>query len=211
MRSISTMSLIVLSITAYSDATTVSLPLNCTGDYVDYGDTWKVDIDMGVGFIDIDTAYMNWSGQITAELVVPCGAPPDSPTTPLDGLFIGSLYESEPREYLARAYVQAGDETSPEPEPFDMQSVFHGEIGPVDWSFLYDGQAKLEIFLVGIYRPDYLCTVEPGCGEIVSATLVIEGTIPEPVSISYLVFGTIVICITKRRKPYTYLNETMQK
>jgi len=195
-------SFIFLSIPASADGTILEIPLNCAGEYNDYGDTWKTDIDIGVEFIEIDTAYINWSGQITAELVVPCGSPLGTPTIPLDGVFIASLYESNPYDYFARAYAQVGSITSPEPELFDMQSVFNYEIGPVDWSFLYDGKTKLELFLTGIYRPDYLCTVDAPYGEIFSATFVIEGTIPEPLSITYLIFGTFGIGIIRRHKLY---------
>ena len=148
---------------------------------------WSASFDMDVTFIEINNVYMDWSGEITAELVVPCGSPPETPTQPLDGLFMATLYETEPHDYFGRAYVQGGGSTSPDPEPFLLRSEFT----EFNWSSLLDGEANIEIGLCGVIRLLYLCTVKPPEGKIDSAVLVIDGIVPEPSTLSLMFIGML--------------------
>jgi len=160
--------------------------LGCPAEYDFKSPSWTTDFDLGVTFTEISHVYIDWSGEITAELVAPCGSPPDTPAHPLDGLFVATLYEPDPHDYFGRAYAQAGQATSPDPEPFELRSAFTDE----GWSVLLDGRGAIEISLHIISRPLYLCTVEYPCGQLDSATLVLEGTvIPEPATILLLAIG----------------------
>jgi len=180
---------LVISSSSADVVTLDLLTLGCPQEYSWVTPNWSSSFDMDVTFIEINNVYIDWSGEITAELVVPCGSPPETPTQPLDGLFMATLYETEPHDYFGRAYVQGGAATSPVPEPFLLRSEFT----EFDWSSLLDGEANIEIGLCGVIRLLYLCTVKHPEGKIDSATLVIEGIIPEPCAVSLLAYGGLVL------------------
>lgn len=162
--------------------------LGCPTEFNFDSPYWQTDFDLGVEFVEISTVYIDWSGEITAELVMPCGYPDKDKAVPIDAQFVATLYELDPHSYFGRAYVQAGADTYPDPEPFELQSVFTND----DQSALLDGKASIEIWFGGIYRPSYLCTVEYPSADLVSATLVFEGTvIPEPATFLLLVIGMV--------------------
>jgi len=185
---ITVMFLLFLCFSAQAEIVTLDLfTIGCQQEYSWDTPDWSSSIDMGVTFIEINNVYIDWSGEITAELVVPCGSPPGTPTQSLDGLFIATLYETDPHDYFGRAYVQGGGSTSPDPEPFSLRSEFT----EFDWSSLLDGEASIEIWFGGISRPAWYCTVEPPEGKIDSAVLVIDGIVPEPATLLLLAAGTI--------------------
>jgi len=177
---------LILWVSQIASSAIVELPLACEGEYSNL-QTWKTNFDIETTFIEISNVYIDWSGEITAELVVPCGSPPGTPTQSLDGLFMATLYETDPDDYFGRAQVQGGSSTSPDPEPFLLRSEFT----EVDWSSLLDGEASIEVGLCGVIRPLYLCTVKPPEGKIDSAVLVIDGIVPEPATLLLLAAGTI--------------------
>jgi len=176
---------LILWVSQIAGSAIVQFPLACEGEYP--RQPWKAHFDIETTFIEISNVYIDWSGEITAELVVPCGSPPETPIQSLDGLFMATLYETR---HFGRAYVQGGGSTSPEPEPFSLRSEFTG----FDWSSLLDGEANIEIWIGGVIRPLYLCTVEPPEGKIDSAVLVIDGIVPEPSTLLLLFFGALAIC-----------------
>ncbi|MCK5272908.1 MAG: PEP-CTERM sorting domain-containing protein [Sedimentisphaerales bacterium] len=191
--------LFVCLVISSSSAAVVTLDLftlGCPQEYSWVTPNWSSSFDMGVTFVEINNVYIDWSGEITAELVVPCGSPPETPTQPLDSLFMATLYETEPHDYFGRAYVQGGAATSPAPEPFSLQSEFD----EVDWSALLDGEASIEIWFGGISRPMWYCTVEPPEGKIDSAVLVIDGIIPEPSTLSLMFIGLLITRKRNRKK-----------
>lgn len=164
-------------------ADVVEFPLSCEGQY-NALDTWSTNFDLGLSFTEVTNVYIDWSGTITAELVAPAISPEQ--TYPIDARFVAKLYESDPYDYFGRAYVEAGQETYPNPELFQTQSAFTDE----DWSMLLDGQGNIEIWFGGIERWSDIITIEDPIGQLNSATLVIEGAIiPEPMSIILLAIG----------------------
>lgn len=186
---------LILWISQTASSAIVELPLACEGEYSNL-QTWQINFDIGTTFIEISNVYIDWSGEITAELVVPCGSPPGTPTQPLDGLFTATLYETDPDDYFGRACVQGGAVTSPVPEPFLLQSEFD----EIDWSALLDGEASIEIWFGGISRPVWYCTVEPPEGKIDSAVLVIDGIVPEPSTLSLMFIGLLITRKRDRKK-----------
>ena len=179
------LAILIMGIDGMTRADIVQFPLACEGEYP--RQPWKAHFDVETTFIEISNVYIDWSGEITAELVVPCGSPPGTPTQSLDGLFMATLYETDPHNYFGRAYVQGGGSTSPDPEPFLLRSEFT----EFDWSSLLDGEANIEIGLCGVIRLLYLCTVKPPEGKIDSAVLVIDGIVPEPSTLSLMFIGML--------------------
>jgi len=155
---------------------------------------WQTDFDLGVTFSDITKVYMDWSGEITAGLVVDDDNP-DNPY-PLDVGIYSSLGGSP---YPRFAYVWGGELTYPVPEPFDHLSEFE-LLGTTTWSDLLDGQGTIRmqytesIMLYGYY-------VEHGSISLERAILVIDGVIvPEPATILFLIMGLIGIQLKCRHK-----------
>jgi len=180
---------VIFTLAGTAQADTVELDLftlGCQTEY-DFEQSWTTDFDLRVTFTDISSVYIDWSGTITAELVVRGADPP----FPINGQFMAKLYEADPYDYLGSAHIQSGATTYPDPEPFDLQSTFTNDEG---WSMLLDGRGSIEIWFGGIFRPADLITVELPSGAIDSATLVFTGTvIPEPAtillfSIGYMMF-----------------------
>jgi len=178
---------VLLSITG-ADADIVELPLGAEGRYdVDSG-SWEMDFDLGVTFAEISNVYIDWSGTITAELVGIIGFPDRG--GPLDAQFVAILYELDPHNYFARAEVQGGVATYPDPDPFALQSAFTNE----GWSTFLDGRGSVSIQVVQLARPAVAYTIEYPSGQLDSATLVFEGTlVPEPMSILLLTLGIVIV------------------
>ena len=161
-----------------ANAVIIELPLECEGEY-GFHDTWITAFDLGVEFTEISSIYIDWSGEITA----------------FQGMygiyasqFVASLYESEPHNYFARAYMAGGTTTYPNSEPFDLQSQFTD-----DWTMLLDGQSNIKIWFGDTIHP-LGSVVSAGTGRLDSATLIIEGTIiPEPVTVSLLALGIVLL------------------
>ena len=115
----------------------VEVPLDCAGHY-EWFDTWTGQFDLGLEFSQIDNVYVDWSGEITAELA--------------EGFSGGELLRNaefllEPYEgdiVFGSALVRAGKATYPDPEPFDEQTGFDY----LDLSRLLDGQGEVKIRLV---------------------------------------------------------------
>jgi hypothetical protein len=164
-------------------ATIIELPLECEGEYL-FHETWTASFDVGVEFAEISSIYMDWSGEITAS---------QGMLFPIAFQFVASLYESDPYNYYARAYVAGGVPTYPNPEPFDLASQFDADY----WIKLLDGQSNIEIWFGDtIHLLDSV--VSAGTGRLDSATLVIEGTvIPEPCTLCLFALGAVLL---KRKK-----------
>jgi len=160
-------------------ATIIELPFECEGDYL-FHETWTASFDVGVEFAEISNVYLDWSGEITA-------------FQGMRGIyasqFVASLYESDPYNYYARAYVAGGVPTYPNPEPFDLASQLDAD----DWIKLLDGQSNIEIWFGDTIHP-LDSVVSAGTGRLDSAILVIEGTvIPEPATLFLLALGAILV------------------
>lgn len=195
MRKIAALSglIVLLSITG-ADADIVELPLDCEGQY-SYFYTWTTDFDLGVSFVEIENIYIDWSGTITAELVGIIGFPDRG--GPLDAQFVAILYELEPHNYFARAEIQGGVATYPDPDPFALQSAFTNE----GWSTFLDGRGSVSIQVVQLARPAVAYTIEYPSGQLDSATLVFEGTlVPEPMSILLLTLGIVIVRVKHPHK-----------
>ena len=171
----------------------VEVPLDCAGHY-EWFDTWTGQFDLGLEFSRIDNAYVDWSGEITGELVEELGS---GEQFPLDTQFVLTLYKVGPENAFGEAHVTAGKAMYPDPEPFSEQTAFDY----LEIQHLLDGQAKVEVRLRLSPRWAVVTTEEFPSGEMLSATLVIEGAIvvPEPVSIVMLTYG--VGCGLLRRRP----------
>jgi len=165
--------------------------LGCPTEFDFDSPYWRTDFDIGVTFAEITNVYINWSGEIEAELVGPCGP---TGSCPLDALFVAWLYESNPQDYFGHTSIQTGEATWPQAEVFDIQSAFTNE----GWSMLLDGNSSIEIHLAGIYRPLYLHTIAYPSGRLNSASLLFEGTVvPEPTVLLFLVIGIVGIRLNK--------------
>lgn len=185
-----TVVVIVLGFAGIGRSATIELPLAAEGVY-DFEQSWATNFDLGVTFTDISSVYIDWSGEITAELV---GA---DPPFPINGQFVAKLYEADPYDYLGTAYIQTGVGMYPDPEPFDLQSAFTNE----GWAMLLDGQGSIEIWFGGIYRPAYLGTVELPSGLLDSVTLVFDGVpIPEPGTFVLFAIGLPIVKPFSKRK-----------
>lgn len=176
----------LLGASSLAEADIFELPLAAEGEY-DFQDTWTTEFDLGVTFTEISNVYIDWSGTITGQEILNDGT--------IDAQFVATLYELDPHDYFARAYVQAGAATYPEPEPFELQSVFTSE----DLSLLLDGQSSIEIWFGDISHPSDPLGLPSGA--LASATLEIEGTIvPEPGTIFFLAIGIVCVRAKHRNK-----------
>lgn len=195
MRKIAAISSLVLllSITG-ADADIVELPLAAEGRYDVNSPSWEMDFDLGVTFTEISNVYMDWSGEITADLVI--DSSPGSDPFPIDAGICAYL---GPNPWPRGAWIYGGAETYPEPELFDYRSEF-ALPGATTWSDLLDGQGRIRIYLTGLFGPPGVSWLEFGYADLHSATLVVEGTIvPEPATILLLVAGIIGVRVSKRR------------
>jgi len=178
---------LVLGFAGISDADIVELDLfsiGCPTEFDWDSSYWQEDFDLGVEFVDIDSVYIDWSGEITAGLAV-LDDNPDEPF-PLDVAI--SAYLDIPID--AGTSVWGGGGTYPEPEPFDCQSDFE-LFGLGTWSGLLDGQATIWLYYEGliIIGGRY---IESGSIVLDRATLRVEGVIvPEPATMWFLVIGGI--------------------
>ena len=167
------------------------VPLDCAGHY-EWMDTWVTEFDLGVEFVIIQNVYIEWSGEITAEL----GEGFSGGEWPVDGQFVATLYEVPSGEMFGQGYVRGGEATYPAPEPFDVVT----EMMAYDWSELLDGIAEIEI---GLFRSPQFepITLEYPFGDIFAASLFIEGQIvPEPTVVLILLGGTIWMRARRSRK-----------
>jgi len=172
-------------------AETVTLPLDCAGEYgIDTPD-WILDFDLGVEFTEISNVYMDWSGEMTAGLFIPAHS---TETSPLPSGF--SAYMPSPIGALT-SYL-GGVDTYPYPEPFDAISGFElHSMGPGNWSNLLDGQATIEIgYAEAAFAGSY---VESGSAVLDEASLVVDGTVvPEPATLFLL--AAVIVAIRRKRR-----------
>jgi hypothetical protein len=108
----------------------------------------------------------------------------------MDAQFIADIYDFVTHDICGSAYLRTGAATYPNPEPFDLKSTFING----GWSMLLDGQGTIEIGFWGVSRPMTIITIEDPNGELISATLVIEGIpalqISEPNDGEFLLAGS---------------------
>jgi hypothetical protein len=162
--------------------------LGCPTEFNFDSSYWQTDFDLGVEFVEISTVYMDWSGEIRGQEIMYGG--------PIDSQFVATLYELEPHNYFGRAYVQAGADTYPDPEPFELQSVFTND----DWSALLDGKARIEIWFGDTIHLFSLVSLSVPRGELDSVILVVGGTvIPEPATLLLLTMGLVWVRVSKCR------------
>ena len=171
-----------MSSLANGEIVTYELPAAFEREY-NYDDpTSSMAFDLGVSFTEISDVHIDWTGEIVGKETLNAGI--------IDYQFIATLYESDPYDYFARAYVQGGAGTYPNPEPFELQSSFTS----ADWAALLDGRSSIEIWFGATSHPLDSGSGLPGTGQLGSATLIVEGTvIPEPCSIFFLAIGSLVI------------------
>ena len=177
---IAIITLVVLLSIAGANADIVELPLAAEGEYAS-SETWTMDFDLGVTFLDISHVYIDWAGEITGEETMHAGV--------IDAQFVATLYELNPHDYFGRAYVQGGADMYPDPEPFGLQSPFNGQ----DWTMLLDGKASIEIWFGATSHPLDVISLSVPSGALDSATLVVEGNIiPEPATFFLLALGGLL-------------------
>lgn len=186
---------VVLGLSALpAGADTVELDLftlGCPSTYDHNSPSWTSDFDLGVTFSQIDHVYMDWSGEITAGLAIDYSDPCNP--FPLDVAI--SSYLDMPVHALSSMW--GGEANYPAPEPFDSQSDFRiwGS-----WSGLLDGQGTIWLFYEGliISEGDY---IESGSIVLDRANLIVEGVIPEPLTLYFLGLGGF--WITRKSQKYS--------
>ncbi len=177
---------LVLGFAGMADADTVELDLfglGCPTEFNWYNPYWQTDFDLGTGFIEISHVYIDWSGQITAALAQELDSQSLEPIGEPFPIGVG-CYAS--MGYPHRTEIWGGQATHPVPEPFDLLSEIPP--GTSTWSDLLDGQGSITIGYTEVVGP-YLRYVEHGLIDISSATLIVEGIVPEPASIFLLAVG----------------------
>ncbi len=188
MPSKSALLLIVALFVTTAGADVVEYDLNCDGYYW-LDRSWSTNFDLGVTFSEISHIYLHWEGSITAAEFEPIF--PNPIFEPYyDGRFIAYIRDFGSSTSLASKNVSAGEDTAPNPEPFDLQSLFSIS----DYSPLLDGTGSIKINFQQTYplewyfEPPIVALVSNASGQLDSAKLVFEGVIvPEPITI--LLFG----------------------
>ena len=188
---------IVLSFAGVARADIVELDLFSIGCPTEFNwDTqyWQTDFDLGIEFVEIDSVYMDWSGEITAGLAILYDNP-DEPFPKEVG--IGASLGGSPYPRFARIF--GGEATYPVPEPFDCLSEFE-LLGTTTWLDLLDGQGatliqyKEYVIVDGYY-------IEHGFINLDRAILRVEGVIvPEPATVLLLTMGIMSIQLKRRSK-----------
>jgi hypothetical protein len=172
---------------AFADV--VTLPLNCAGDYNVNTPRWTTNFDLGVTFSEISHVYIDWSGEINADLY-----PGNPDPIPYYGIMEADISTLSP---LAFATVFGGVSTYPNPEPFDARSEFVLWDVHYTWNDFFDGKGTITILvpsIAGDPPPIYR-----GSAVIDNATLVIEGTIiPEPSTLVLIGLGFTQVLGLKR-------------
>jgi hypothetical protein len=185
---ISTIGIIVLPLAfaGMAKADMVELPLNCAGTY-DINTPYRtIDFNLGVTFSEISNVYIDWSGEITAGLAIyypdPCNPFPQE---------VGIRASLGGNPWPRLTTVWGGEETYPEPEPFDSLSEIPASTST--WSDLLDGQGTIRIQYEEVIMTNGKY-IEHGLGKLDNATLIIEGTvIPEPASFFLFALGGLFL------------------
>jgi len=176
-----------------ADGAIVEMELDCAGEYGLGTEPWSLDFDLGVEFTEISHVFMDWSGEITGALIeydYERGV-----FYPWDASLLGYL-GSNPGARIADVY--GGAETYPGPEAFDGLSEFGG-YGLTSWSDLRDGQGTILIEYNALSIIDARI-IETGSVMLMSATLVVEGTlVPEPMTVLLLGMGGVLLVGRHRR------------
>lgn len=187
------MLVMVIGLAGTAGATIVELPLAAQGVYDFNQSYWTTDFDLGVTFTEISNVYIDWSGTITAALVIFDNDPGMDPVPISVG--IRAAIGSPPN--WRHTDVWGGAATYPAPEPFDYRSEFI--YGAMLWSELFDGQGTIGIqytepIIFGTY-------VDHGSVVLNSASLIVDGVVvPEPATFLLLVMGAVGIQSRYRNK-----------
>lgn len=169
----------------------VEVPLDCAGHY-EWLDTWTGEFDLGLEFVSIQSVYIEWSGQITAEVAEGFGGEERA----RNAQFVVDLYDLAPEEAFAQATVLGGEATHPAPEPFEEQTAF----AYLDYSDVLDGQAYLEIRLTRTPAWEYT-TLEYPSGDLFAGKLCINGVVvAEPASVIMLLWAATYGLRRRRRE-----------
>jgi len=169
----------------------VSLPCEGRYDWQTPGST--VDFDLGVQFSEISHVYIEWAGQIMAEVRMdlgPCSPrDPDCFTEYPTDVGLAAYIGEYPVYGSARIY--AGEGTYPALESFSLRQVLELS-SQGDWADLLDGYGSIEISYVTLVLPGNQVVVEHGYVDLHGATVIVEGTVvPEPTTLVMLLGGSL--------------------
>lgn len=193
-------SIILLAVSLFVSTNTyaaiIEYDLSCEGSYT-LGANWTADFDLGTTFSAISHIYIDWSGSIKASLFEPIYSIPSPLFEPnYDGYFKARLYEFNSTTSLADRSVYAGAETYPNPEAFDLQTGFNVS----DFSPFLDGIGSITINFGQVYPLAWYSDIpivrklSDASGQIVSATLIVDGTVvPEPATLLLLGLGGLML------------------
>ena len=160
-----------------AETVTIELP-EFVGELNSYPNEPVADFDFGVSFLQIDVVRIQISGTFT--------------TAVGRNVVTGQTQEIYPEIEL---YTDPGVGSCftflhPLEIPFDVEGTLKLKYGAT-WDFLLDGKGQVSAYLDwGVVGPDIIVT--PGSVEISKAYLTIEGTIPEPTTISLVSMGMIL-------------------
>jgi hypothetical protein len=170
----------------------VEFPLNgCAGTYTVDTPYWTSDFDLGVTFSEISHVYIDWSGEINADLY-----PGNPDPLPGYGKLVAGIGPIPGEGWLRSASVLGGVSTYPEPEPFGKSSEFFIYQLGVTWDSLLDGKESITIFIPSVAGDPP--PISQGSVVLNNATLVVDGTIiPEPATIVFIGLG--IMSIRRRR------------
>ncbi|MBN1392101.1 MAG: PEP-CTERM sorting domain-containing protein [Sedimentisphaerales bacterium] len=169
--------------------------LGCPTAFDHNSQYWTSDFDLGVTFTEITNVYIDWSGEITAGLVVRNS----DPCNPFPRDVAISTYLDMPIDAGASAW--GGQDTYPTPEPFERQSDYQ-LFGLGTWSGLLDGRATIWLYYETLMIGEGYY-IKSGSIILNKANLVVEGVIPEPSSLCLIGLGGLWIIRKSQKNRYS--------
>lgn len=187
--------LLVLSV-ACAHAGTFELTIPVTGFY---GSDRNLDIDFGRQFTSISGMSIVWSGTVTPGWY---SDPVEGVNGPWGGGFYAGLLGPNGRTAWWANTPSLGQATYPQAESFSRTDAFRpfNQYDPVPWDFLLDGKAGMYIEFSRQLHVGGGMGGPPPTGNLASAKLTLDATVPEPQTVTCLASGLLALAFGLRRK-----------